>query len=223
MTEAGISHYPRRQYYWSDEQVTQLRHGISLGQTADEIALVLGRPAKSIREKCSNLGLVERPRPATHWSKELIAKAVRLYETGYSAAACAVELGCTRNAVIGKWYRHPDLFPPRAHIVNGKSTVKKMRARGLHRVRRMLYRPAAPVPRFVPKEIIELPADQSECAVTFAELAAHHCRWPLTTAGMSCGEQQREGYPYCSRHCRIAYVSPHSRGRRHFSLRERTA
>lgn len=226
MTEAGITHYPRWQCTWSAEEIARLRHGSSLGQTAEEIAPVLGRTAKSIREKCSSLGLIARPRPEAHWPKDRLAKAKRFYDEGYSAQESAVELGVSRNAVIGKWHRHPDLFPPRLHIVNGHSAVKKIRTRGPRKPRPMLQRKAAPDTQFISEEITDLPPDESLCAVTFAQLdEAHQCHWPIGNPPnlKYCGKDKLDSCSYCARHARIAFRPTRFESQGLFMLKDRRA
>lgn len=53
------------------------------------------------------------------------------------------------------------------------------------------------------------PIDPHTFAVTFGELEAPHCRWPLGEAPFTyCGAQKQFSSPYCGKHHRIAYTKP---------------
>lgn len=60
--------------------------------------------------------------------------------------------------------------------------------------------------------VADLPTDESEFAVTFEQLRAPHCRWPLgdpdTAAFQYCGADKMQHGPYCARHHRLAYHKP---------------
>jgi GcrA cell cycle regulator len=71
--------------------------------------------------------------------------------------------------------------------------------------------------RFSVVEIVDLPAEESATAVPLAKLTDHTCRWPLgdprdLDAMKFCGAEPytkgRRDYPYCVKHCRIAYRLP---------------
>jgi GcrA cell cycle regulator len=71
--------------------------------------------------------------------------------------------------------------------------------------------------RFSVVEIVDLPAEESATAVPLAKLTDHTCRWPLgdprdLDAMRFCGAEPyskaRRDYPYCVKHCRIAYRLP---------------
>jgi GcrA cell cycle regulator len=52
-----------------------------------------------------------------YWTEERVKRAAKLWSDGLSAAAIAERLGgVSRNAVIGKAYRHPEWFPPRGGV-----------------------------------------------------------------------------------------------------------
>lgn len=61
-----------------------------------------------------------------------------------------------------------------------------------------------------PRSIMELPPDDSPCAVTLFDLGPRHCRWPITRDGapmMYCGADQitEINSSYCGRHSRLAF------------------
>lgn len=130
---------------------------------------------------------LRRPYGGQMWTDERIELLKKDWAGGFSASQIAGRLGgCTRNAVIGKANRL------------GLSQSDK---------------PRLTFSRPKPQEI-ELPPDQSPCAVTFLQLAAHHCRWPIGDSPfMYCGARRDDG-SYCLRHHRISYTKPERRGQR---------
>lgn len=55
---------------------------------------------------------------------------------------------------------------------------------------------------------VSLPPDSSPYAVPFQRLRKGHCRWPIDQPSgpiWYCGAEKLGDYPYCGRHCQVAY------------------
>jgi hypothetical protein len=60
-------------------------------------------------------------------------------------------------------------------------------------------------------EATDLPPEPTRPTISLHNLQSHHCRWPIGDPGSPdfgfCGDAIRdESVPYCTGHCRIAYV-----------------
>ena len=133
----------------------------------------------------------------TAWTTERVEALRQLWADGLSCTQIATRLGgTTRNAVIGKSIR---LGLPR-------------RARSIPRTLLSTNRSRPTAPTAMP---LPLPEISDVARVSFAELAAHHCRWSVgdpATAGSSrplfCGLSRAPGLPYCDGHAARAYATP---------------
>lgn len=153
------------------------------------------------------------------WTAERTDTLKSLWSRGLSASRIAGELGgITRNAVIGKVHRL-GLSKRAAPIV--RRTYDDCAPRPRKRMVRLdHFRASTPETASEP-EISDLPADHSDCAVSFFALTNQTCRWPLgdpadLDAMTFCGAVPADDRPYCHRHCRIAYQPPRERPRRSF-------
>jgi GcrA cell cycle regulator len=122
-----------------------------------------------------------------------------------SSSQIGTQLGCTRNAVIGRAHRLR--LDPLRGTPNGWHDVNRV-----HAVKRRLARPKAKPPVAVklvvppPVEDAAIPIEQRK---TFIELGPHDCRWPVgdpqEPGFFFCGAVQRDGSSYCSAHHHVAY------------------
>lgn len=133
------------------------------------------------------------------WTDARIESLKALAANGLSASQIAGELGgVSRNAVLGKLHRLnvPLKLKPGQHFER-VAKPKPRRAFG-----------GATVVAAGGTEAIELPADQSPDACVLLDLTDESCRWPLGEPShdmLYCGAAKLEGYPYCRRHCRLAF------------------
>ncbi len=178
---------------WTAEHIEELKHRCQ-SETYLSIAHNMGRTEGSVRNKCYDLDIRA---VGCLWTAEEEQQLVDLPEKTASEAARI--LNKTRNAIIGK--RHRMGLESKSGMANGRGKLKGPRKPPLQWQRQ----PRRPRP--LATELTDLPSDVSPCAVTFAELATHHCRWPLA-AGDYCGAVKDEGCSYCRRHRRIAFVQP---------------
>lgn len=146
-----------------------------------------------------------------------------LWESGLSAGKIAVEMGITRNKVIGKL--------DRLGLLGTRSNQKKEPGQRLPRSRkpRVVYlRTLGIAVEVGPQEPSSAELDKQipqEQRRTLMQLTVHTCHYPVGHPHDSdfffCGAQALEGkvglgktspIPYCSRHARVAYRPPGSRG-----------
>jgi len=170
------------------------------------------------------------------WVPIIEARFVQLWNEGRSATICANLLNSefagikfTRNAMIGKANRM-GLPPHDRHAGRPKVMdplqLARRRARKLEMGRRWAdnnrdkvalyhtrYREKLEVRRHAPQiEDFNIPTPQRK---TIFELGPHDCRWPVgepkSDLFFFCGAVAEESKPYCSSHCRRAYVEIRAR------------
>lgn len=167
----------------------------------------------------------------TFWTEERIAELLRLAADGLSAGLIAKEFGTTRNAIIGKLHRL-GVYKGRANPRGEKRIVRETRdssqARKIARARkdqerkiahtatstwgrRAVIARAIALGELEPCEATDLPPEPNRPVISLQNLHSHHCRWPIGDPSSPdfgfCGEAIRdESVPYCTPHCRIAYV-----------------
>lgn len=116
----------------------------------------------------------------------------------FRTTTIAGEIGCSKNAVIG-----------RAHRI-GLQTLLRMtpgekRAPRAQREKRVTFRKSAkPVIVPVPVDALNIP---------FCDLEPQHCRFPTFGEGRTilfCGHTTTDGNSFCGWHCSIAYTKPHA-------------
>lgn len=157
------------------------------------------------------------------WTTERTERLRSLVAQGASAAVIASEIGMTRNAVIGKCHRMGlKLKASSGRPKEGKPYVRKRAAPRPRpprttrypthsRAQRLVARKKTLAELFALDALCDLPADQSPLAKTIFDLIDNtsQCRFPVTTpAGemqLFCACDVVEGFPYCARHCLVAY------------------
>lgn len=117
------------------------------------------------------------------WTPSRVDRLSVLWREGRRASLIAVELGCSKNAVIGKAHRLdlPQRLPtPRPHV----------------------RRPRLPLSVFAPIIAPLIRREQSD-AVTLLDLRPGQCRWPEGDRGFytfPCDRRQEFGSSYCAEH-----------------------
>ena len=140
---------------------------------------------------------------ASTWTNERIELLKSHFEAGLSCREIAVNIGVSRNAVIGKLSRlNLTREPANAERRPGKPRghSRKSTPRLQFQMLRALYEkpePASDTPI----------ASEHRCSLF--ELSEQRCRWPISTPGAEdfcfCGNTPVEGLPYCPGHTRLAY------------------
>jgi GcrA cell cycle regulator len=159
------------------------------------------------------------------WTTNLVERLTKLWTEGATARQIAIELGVTRNTVIGKVHRLG--LPGRPKRLAGTMPRRrKPRSRG---ATMRIVRPAirgntalASMHAFEPERGPE--SDVSENIIPIGqrcstlELSEGKCRWPIGDPSAPdfffCGGRTIEGLPYCGYHARIAYQPEVDRRRR---------
>jgi GcrA cell cycle regulator len=147
------------------------------------------------------------------WTAERLELLKSRFEAGFSCREIAVDIGVSRNAVIGKLSR--------LSLTREKNPAERPRARKDPKKRRRLRT----TPRQQYELLVALYADpqpmdeqpiQNGHRCSLLELSEARCRWPISTPGAEdfcfCGNTPVEGLPYCAGHTRLAY-RPGSRQR----------
>lgn len=118
------------------------------------------------------------------WTEEATNLLITLWQSGNSAGKCAVALGITKNAAIG-----------RAHRI-GLNRKRDPDAPRPIRVRKERVKSMPKPPRALPE-----PEDCTD-GVPMELLQSFACRWPLTADSpfLFCGRVKHEHSAYCMQH-----------------------
>ncbi|WP_454627830.1 GcrA family cell cycle regulator [Bradyrhizobium cenepequi] len=145
------------------------------------------------------------------WTPERVEQLKRGFDAGLSCRQIAVEIGVSRNAVIGKLSRLNLTREPRDDAARPrKASPRSPRARTVKHQIRMLQAEYGEAPL-----ADELSIENGHCC-SLLELDEQRCRWPVETPDTTdfrfCGNRPVDGLPYCAGHARLAY-QPSSRPR----------
>ncbi|MFB9267804.1 GcrA family cell cycle regulator [Bradyrhizobium erythrophlei] len=132
------------------------------------------------------------------WTPERVEQLKSYFEAGLSCRDIALNIGISRNAVIGKLSR--------LNLTRGERRPRKKSSEPARK-------PAAKQQLLMLQETYEQPADDAPVVSTnncsLFELSEQRCRWPISTPGAAdfcfCGNTPLGGMPYCSGHYRLAY------------------
>jgi hypothetical protein len=170
----------------------------------------------------------------TSWTPERVDHLKELAGQKLSARQIGIELGVSRNSVIGKMRRMgiPLLNPPSVRglsrtrpIRNGGAVIAGLKARqrqertirskiGDNRIKAAMLARAVALGELSGYEAIGLaPEPIGAPAVALADLRPEHCRWPIDFQDGSvayrrfCGcKRMHDLTPYCSMHHKVAYI-----------------
>jgi GcrA cell cycle regulator len=145
------------------------------------------------------------------WTPERVEQLKGCVGAGLSCSQIAVEIGVTRNAVIGKMNRL-GLSRPRGVRTSAPEAKRAAGRNGGGNITRLFSQH---------RILMQLPPEpQGWSAVvsinagrgcSLLDLSPGKCRWPISEPGAQdfcfCGNQQVEGLPYCTGHARLAYKS----------------
>ena len=148
------------------------------------------------------------------WTVERLELLKIHFDAGLSCREIAVEIGVSRNAVIGKLSR---LNLTREDSGDARRPARKGAAKGRRRgsVPRLQYQMLQALYAEPWPEADDEPIHNGHCC-SLLELSEQRCRWPISTPGAEdfcfCGNTPVKGLPYCPGHARLAY-RPGSRQR----------
>ena len=133
--------------------------------------------------------------PTTIWTNELRETVRKMWGKGYTASEIAshLDIGVTRNAIIGLCHRQGYACPPR---LKGQPPPK----------RRPLPRKVRPMDTYIPPAPPPLPQPVQVGQLTIMDLRDHHCRWPGDERPFTyCGLPAQFGSSYCQQHHKRAH------------------
>jgi GcrA cell cycle regulator len=138
------------------------------------------------------------------WTVERVERLKSHFESGLSCRQIAVDIGVSRNAVIGKLSR---LGLTRGKTIAEPRAKKPAKGRTGRSVPRLQYQMLQALYEEAPTEVDAPIASERRCSLF--ELSKERCRWPISTPGADdfcfCGNPPLEGLPYCTGHTRLAY------------------
>lgn len=138
------------------------------------------------------------------WTPERIEQLKDYFAAGLSCRDIAVNIGVSRNAVIGKLSRlNLTRSSPEERRARKKRSAAPAAKPGAKQQLQMLQAVYPQAPEDTPI------ASANNCSLF--ELSEQRCRWPISTPGADdfcfCGNPPLGGMPYCSGHHRLAYQS----------------
>ncbi|WP_426442756.1 GcrA family cell cycle regulator [Bradyrhizobium genosp. P] len=137
------------------------------------------------------------------WTPERVEQLKSYFEAGLSCRDIAVNIGVSRNAVIGKLSR----LNLSHSAPDGKRRLRKKKSGAPGE------RPTAKQQLALLHAVYDQKADDAPIVsannCSLLELSEQRCRWPINTPGADdfcfCGNTPLGGMPYCSGHYRLAY------------------
>jgi GcrA cell cycle regulator len=158
----------------------------------------------------------------TFWTDERVERLEQMHAKGHTTGEIAIELGTTRNSVIGKLTRLRKHQRRRRDIIPKAppSTMPRQRENDYSLGSMMARLNAGSLPRPAPKPVSKPrparpePAEPlSATRCTIMELTSKTCSWPLFEGREAfhekfyCGGQTIEGTSYCGHHSKIAFTA----------------
>lgn len=132
------------------------------------------------------------------WTIDMIERLKELVDIGLSANGAAIEMGVTRNAIIGKCHRI-------GIELSGPKPIKK-------ELPALKFGTSRPEKKIIAPSVVAEPEPllPHHGPITLMELTNTTCRWPFGSRGnvMYCGKSGADvsmNEPYCSGHRAMAY------------------
>jgi GcrA cell cycle regulator len=147
------------------------------------------------------------------WTAERIEQLRHCVVTGLTCSEIAVEIGVSRNAVIGKIHRLglSSGRPAGAQALGCPPRARRPRAPTQHRWLQLAY---PRTPNGGEAIMLGTTVDSAQ-PCSLVELAERKCRWPLGDPVKPdfafCGNETFTGFAYCIGHARMAYRSAERR------------
>jgi GcrA cell cycle regulator len=188
--------------------VEQIRAMRLEGKTYRNIAEVIGKSRDTVKSLAGKYQL-RYLGPELFWTPERLERARQMLAEGYSASQVATELGCTRNAVIGKARRSLVEFKNKPGFPLGNQLRMHPAPSQAQPEPKPTPIPEEKPPRLPTSEPVELDGEaRGPTWVRFADLEPRHCRWPVEGQPgpdmWCCGTPRAEPSSYCAHHRRVA-------------------
>lgn len=145
------------------------------------------------------------------WTDEAIARLREMLDAKATFREIAADLGCSRNAAIGKANRLGlcgTSMKPGPHWAGKTLPVVSPKPKRI-RARAQPSTPAAVIAFPIKRAEPPAPFVEGE-GVALMDLERQHCRWPLgakmQVSTRFCGHDKRAGSSYCDHHHRLSYT-----------------
>jgi GcrA cell cycle regulator len=143
------------------------------------------------------------------WTSERVEQLRSYVNAGLTCSQIALEIGVTRNAVIGKIHR---LGLSQGSPAAASALRHPPRVRPRMTQRRIVHAIFAEARRVAEVAVIEVAPVESTDRCSLLELAHGKCRWPINDPADEdfafCGNDAVAGMSYCAGHVRLAYRFP---------------
>ena len=207
---------------WTDERIERLKTMWTSGSTASQIAEDLGGVSRNaVIGKAHRLGLEARPSPVKAGEeKDKVKKAAppkAAAPSTKSAPAPKTEAPAAAAAAA-------DVAPGDAPTGTGPKFGPAVQRQPLTGETTMQYRSVgpggfirqgpgdtqAPIPPAPPRRLVPAkPSAEVADKTSLLDLNDRICRWPMGHPGEPdfhfCGDHSNPGFPYCVKHCGVAY------------------
>ena len=206
---------------WTDERIERLKTMWTSGSTASQIADDLGGVSRNaVIGKAHRLGLEARPSPvkagedkdkvkkaAAPKAAAASAKPSSAPKTEAPAAAAAAADIAPGDAPPGPGPKFGPA-PQRVQNLTGEVQYRSVGPGGF--IRQGPGDTQAPIPPAPPRRLVPAkPSSEVADKTSLLDLNDRICRWPMGHPGEPdfhfCGDHSNPGFPYCVKHCGVAY------------------
>ncbi len=197
---------------WTDERIEQLRQMWQSGNTASQIAEILGGVSRNaVIGKAHRLGLQSRPSPVKASEAEVAAPVAK------PAAAVAAPPPVFTPAPAAAPEPAPEAAAPAdpkpisvtPHEPRPDAPIVRSIGPGGFQ-RQNPHEQQSPIPPAPPRRLVPAkPSPEMADKTSLLDLNDRICKWPLGHPGEPdfhfCGNPVNPGFPYCLSHCSVAY------------------
>ncbi|MCY7271551.1 MAG: GcrA family cell cycle regulator [Sphingomonas bacterium] len=207
---------------WTDERIERLKTMWTSGSTASQIADDLGGVSRNaVIGKAHRLGLEARPSPVKSGEEKSkvkkaaapkpapasSAKPSAAPKTEAPAAAAAAADIAPGDAPPGPGPKFGPA-PQRVQNLTGEVQYRSVGPGGF--IRQGPGDTQAPIPPAPPRRLVPAkPSVEVADKTSLLDLNDRICRWPMGHPGEPdfhfCGDHSNPGFPYCVKHCGVAY------------------
>ncbi|HWI85161.1 MAG TPA: GcrA family cell cycle regulator [Sphingomonas sp.] len=187
---------------WTDERIDQLKQMWQAGNTASQIAEMLGGVSRNaVIGKAHRLGLQSRPSPVKPGDADSEAEKPPVATAPIPSPAPIAAPAETRPA-------SPVIPTPSAAPPVDAPVVRSIGPGGFQR--QNPHEQQSPIPPAPPRRLVPAkPSPEMASKTGLLDLNDRICKWPLGHPGEPdfhfCGNPVNPGFPYCLSHCSVAY------------------
>ena len=203
---------------WTDERIERLKTMWTSGSTASQIAEDLGGVSRNaVIGKAHRLGLEARPSPVKAGEeKEKVKKvaAAKAAAPSKTSPAPKAQAPAAAAADVAPGDAPPGPgpkfgpAPQRVQNLTGEVQYRSVGPGGF--IRQGPGDTQAPIPPAPPRRLVPAkPSSDVADKTSLLDLNDRICRWPMGHPGEPdfhfCGDHSNPGFPYCVKHCGVAY------------------